>query len=249
MVPEGECQCRLLALPAELLLRVTEYVVPPSGILHVTRQKSISALQRQEYSTFRPFTHVTHFTEHLDRCLPASGAVWNDGPTLSGTLALARTCRRLNDVFCTVLYGGNWWLFELTDSVYPWHKLLILAGGLKCWSRLHTHSAVADAGARCWPLTQHTAQDVRDVSVLVSGDSFEEAEMQVKTEGVLSLFQEGLQLRSLAVDIMPLESRFGDGRKWLVVEVGPGREVTLEHSSERWENPWVWKISARRSKS
>ncbi len=126
----------------------------------------------------------------------------------------------------------------------------ILAGGLKDRTRLYLHFAVADAGAGCWPLTQHTAQDVRDVSLLVRADSFREAEMQVKTEGVLSLFQEGFQLRSLAVDIMPLESQSGDGRrKRLVVEVKPGRELTLQRSSERWENPWVWELSAMRSKS
>ena len=115
---------RLLALPVELLLRVTEYVVPSSSILHVTCHEYISALERQEYGTIRPFTQITHFTEHFHRCLPASGAVWNDGPTLPGAQALARTCRRLNDVFCIVLYGGDQWLSELADSVHPWQSLI-----------------------------------------------------------------------------------------------------------------------------
>ncbi|KAK0935165.1 hypothetical protein LTR29_013266 [Friedmanniomyces endolithicus] len=195
MCSKGDRQCRLLALPDELLLRVREYLVPTSGGLDVIR----TVVDRSP--------QINHIAKHPDPLASGGGGGAggaNEHIHLNG-LACARTCRRMDDVFCSILYGRKKWLLDLSDVSQTLPPVVALPPGY-----------------------------VRDLLILVTPQQWRLAAvgksnaLRVEVEGVLALFEEGDQLRSLAVDVAFWHVERIAERQWFFGELGPGGNVTLK---------------------
>jgi hypothetical protein len=177
-------RCRFDELPWEVLEQIMRHLIPTGGILHASSTKNIHA---ELHDHIRPdqFWHVMqHITPHdrsQHRFLPGASMSCRRNLT-----AIASVNSRLNDVFNSVLYGGNTWLLDLTAQTgptslpiidktcwragYPEHLKfetcaleidgLPLLGFIAVWpSQLPMRSLAT------WPLTRRTAPYVRDLAI------------------------------------------------------------------------------------
>ncbi|KAK3646839.1 hypothetical protein LTR56_008327 [Elasticomyces elasticus] len=237
--------CRLFALPDELLLRVLRHLIPSSGVIHVTRQYKRNA---SDLTAWVPAWHEgdegdSPIVHHLaDRVMYRSDTTSSDSddislPVRTEYLALARTCRRMNDVFCSVLYGENQWILEFSEGG-RWPGIVALpprteSMELECWSRKYESSPAKSAA---WPLSRHTASCVQELSILfpmsvVAGAILEHNRMgpvMGTLEDAFMWFKGDCALKRLTIDVAPVDTMCVAGRLWFECSVRPGGRVVLD---------------------
>ncbi|KAK3631622.1 hypothetical protein LTR56_016728 [Elasticomyces elasticus] len=238
-------KCRLLALPDELLLRVLRYLVPSGGVMHVVRQYKRNASDPTEWVAAwhegeegdSPI--VNHLADRVMYQAETTSSESDDNtlPVRTESLALARTCRRMNDVFCSLFYGENQWVFEFSEGG-RWPGIIALpprteSMELDCWSRKYESSSARSAA---WPLSKHTASYVRELSVLfpmsvAAGTLLEQDRMSPvrdTLEDAFMWFKGDCALKRLTIDVAPVDTMCVAGRLWFECSVRPGGRVVLD---------------------
>ncbi|KAK5686024.1 hypothetical protein LTS10_002137 [Elasticomyces elasticus] len=238
-------KCRLLALPDELLLRVLRHLVPSGGVMHVARQYERNASNPTEWVAAwhegeeGDSPVVNHLTDRVmcqaDTTSPDSDD--NTFPIRTEYLALARTCRRMNDVFCSIFYSENQWLFEFSEGG-RWPGIVALpprTGSMEvdCWSRKYEPSP---ARLAAWPLSKHTASYVRELSALfpmsgVVGTVLEHSRMGPVAgtmEDLCTEFKGECGLKKVTIDVAPVDAMCVAGRLWFECSVRPGGRLILD---------------------
>ncbi|KAK4898126.1 hypothetical protein LTR27_004132 [Elasticomyces elasticus] len=238
-------KCRLLALPDELLLRVLRHLVPSGGVMHVVRQYKRNASDPTGWvaAWHEGEEGDSPIVNHLaDRVMypaytPSPDSDDNTLPVSNEYLALARTCRRMNDVFCSLFYGENQWVFEFSEGG-RWPGIIALpprteSMELDCWSRKYDSSFARSAA---WPLSKHTASYVRELSALfpmsgVAGTVLEHSRMGPVAgtmEDLCTEFEGECGLKKVTIDVAPVDAMCVAGRLWFECSVRPGGRLILD---------------------
>ena len=176
----------------EILLQVTEYLVPTGSSFHVF------PTTRTRYGGARS-TCLHMFCEQSSE--PQDRVV--DGriiPIKRHLTALAQTCRVLSEAFCATMYGSNYFIFELSShEVYPsieGHCPL----PVESWTRV-----LRGKRSAMWPLTKRTIQYVKHLTILGSlswkEDELAKNALREKIVVTVRLLKLALQLKSLTVDL------------------------------------------------
>jgi hypothetical protein len=174
----------------EILLQIIGYLVPTGASFHI-------------FLTTKPNYGGTTCTILHKFCEESSDAeervVLNKVEPITYNLtALARTCRVLSEAYHTMMYGYNHFIFELSsDKVYP-----IIEGAypprVESWTK-----RLRGSRPPMWPLTEHTMQYVKNLTLLGSLGEARWAKMALRQQilPAVRLSKLAQQLNSLTVDL------------------------------------------------
>lgn len=154
-IPEPTTKkCLLTQLPNEVLIHIMRYLIPYDQSFHIFDYEN-------EYR--RRSTMIHRFCKPISDIREADPIAGNIQPHIT---ALATVCRRLSDIFHTVMYGDNRFIFELGMSTVwprPIAKSQTSLCNVESWARIY------EAIHEClWPLTARTSVYVKDVTILVT---------------------------------------------------------------------------------
>lgn len=223
----GGTQCMFTALPDEILVRIFEYAVPTGLIVHVFPRGTNGK---------GTVVHIFGAGKRSRTVPPASGAV-------------ASVCQRFADLYYSLMYGGNRWVFEMAMNPTAARFEGASLHELESWSRYYD-TLHWDSG----PLSARSAKYIKHLTILMTLEfnnykgGYNKLHIKALTarlDRVLAYFEEYSGLKSFNMHVngmhmcskLPRDGRYGFPIYWTRHEDGE-YAFKWEHKLERQEHPY-----------
>lgn len=203
-------RCLITRLPMEILLQITEYLVPTSDSYHAFPTKK-NRFNSDRITVLHKFCEVTSDGE--EQVISAQISEPRKHRT-----ALASTCRVLSEAYYTTMYGNNHFICEVaSDAVYP--TPVGPQAAVVSWSK-NVRNKLTQA---LWPLTERTIQYVKHLTILgtLQWDQSDSARaaLRVQIMRAVKLLESAQNTKSLTIDLRT-------GRPWCYKTPSPPPETT-----------------------